>query len=246
MQAVTEVERLLPTLCIDDENGGVPRADITEFISWLLNDSIPRESWIRAALGERALALTCDSDLSVWPRLEGGPAFMVHEPLLILDSIRAAEFASQAARSGQIHQAGTPHEKASEDQTSRVLEILAHPLTMVPSGDQLNLSLEVALQRLLAIRRMMAIGLALSMYETDKGQAAPDLAALVGEYLREVPSDPFALDGGLIRMKAEGGQLLLYSIGPNGEDDGGSERAKLGGWRENDIVFYLNGRPPLR
>ena len=40
------------------------------------------------------------------------------------------------------------------------------------------------------------------------------------QYLQAVPTDPFALSGPL-RYKLAGAKPLLYSVGPDGKDDGG-------------------------
>ena len=63
--------------------------------------------------------------------------------------------------------------------------------------------------------------LALRAYRMDHGTDAPTLAALVPHYLQAVAADPFALSGPL-RYKVAGAKPLLYSVGPDGKDDGGS------------------------
>ena len=80
--------------------------------------------------------------------------------------------------------------------------------------------------------------LALHAYALDHGGKAPQtLAELAPRYLAHVPADPFALDGAplkyrlangneaLAQVLPEGfpgkGQYVLYSIGPDGKDNGG-------------------------
>ena len=62
--------------------------------------------------------------------------------------------------------------------------------------------------------------LALRAYRLDHGAGPPTLSALVPRYLPAVPADPFALSGPL-RFKRVGAKSLLYSVGPDGKDDGG-------------------------
>ena len=62
--------------------------------------------------------------------------------------------------------------------------------------------------------------LALRAYKLDRGAYPTALSALVPGYLKTVPSDPFALSGPL-RYKRTAGSFLLYSVGPDGKDDGG-------------------------
>ena len=47
------------------------------------------------------------------------------------------------------------------------------------------------------------------------------LAALVPVYLKELPSDSFALSNAL-SYKLQGAKFLLYSVGPDGKDNGGT------------------------
>lgn len=56
------------------------------------------------------------------------------------------------------------------------------------------------------------------------------------QYLPEVLADPY--DGAPIRYKAEGDGYVVYSVGENGEDDGGWE-SKDNPWNEGDIVFSV-------
>ena len=62
--------------------------------------------------------------------------------------------------------------------------------------------------------------LALRAYKLDHGAYPPTLAALAPSYLQSVPADPFALSGPL-RYKPVGAKYQLYSVGPDGKDDGG-------------------------
>ncbi len=62
--------------------------------------------------------------------------------------------------------------------------------------------------------------LALRAYKLEHGSYPASLSALVPEYLKAVPADPFALSGPL-RYKLQGATYLLYSVGPDGKDDGG-------------------------
>ena len=62
--------------------------------------------------------------------------------------------------------------------------------------------------------------LALRAYHEDHKAYPPSLTALVPGYLNAVPTDPFALSGPL-RYKLVGAKYVLYSVGPDGKDDGG-------------------------
>ena len=62
--------------------------------------------------------------------------------------------------------------------------------------------------------------LALRAYKLDHGIYPTALSALAPTYFKAVPADPFALSGPL-RYKRSTSGYLLYSIGPDGKDDGG-------------------------
>ncbi|MGA2499073.1 MAG: hypothetical protein ABSH20_15130 [Tepidisphaeraceae bacterium] len=58
-------------------------------------------------------------------------------------------------------------------------------------------------------------------YRIAKGQLPPTLESLMPEYLTEIPLDPF--DGKPLRTKLTAEKLVIYSIGPDLKDDGGTE-----------------------
>ncbi len=67
---------------------------------------------------------------------------------------------------------------------------------------------------------LLMTALALRAYKLEHGAYPAALGALVPQYLSRVPDDPFALSGPL-RYKPSGGKYVLYSVGPDGKDDGG-------------------------
>jgi type II secretory pathway pseudopilin PulG len=67
---------------------------------------------------------------------------------------------------------------------------------------------------------LLIVTLALRAYYVQHGAYPATLNALVPQYLTHVPDDPFVLSGPL-RYKTTGSTYVLYSIGPDGKDDGG-------------------------
>ena len=65
----------------------------------------------------------------------------------------------------------------------------------------------------------MQTGLACKLYKNKTGRYPENLEALRPEYLFEIPIDPFT--GKPLVYKIENGELLIYSLGSNGKDDGG-------------------------
>ena len=53
------------------------------------------------------------------------------------------------------------------------------------------------------------------------GQLPQTLEELVPVYLPQLPADPFAKDGRTFRYRVEPNRWVIYSLGPNGADDGG-------------------------
>lgn len=67
---------------------------------------------------------------------------------------------------------------------------------------------------------LLVTTLALQAYHQDHKTYPVTVTALVPGYLKAVPTDPFALSGPL-RYKLSGPKYVLYSVGPDGKDDGG-------------------------
>ncbi|MCA9110675.1 MAG: hypothetical protein KDA52_12040 [Planctomycetaceae bacterium] len=64
--------------------------------------------------------------------------------------------------------------------------------------------------------------IALEQYRRRQGKWPDDLSALTPQFLPVVPRDPYSTDGVPLMYRVEGAQPLLYSIGPNRQDDGGT------------------------
>ncbi|NLG34457.1 MAG: hypothetical protein GX548_03795 [Lentisphaerae bacterium] len=78
--------------------------------------------------------------------------------------------------------------------------------------------------------------LACRAYEEATGHLPETLEELVPDYLPAIPRDPF--DGQPFRYSAE--RRLVYSVGENLADDGGTNDDRLGRWwNAKDLVFNL-------
>ena len=69
--------------------------------------------------------------------------------------------------------------------------------------------------------RLLMMRLALRAYRLENGAYPPKLDALVPAYLSAVPADPFG-GGEALRYQSDGKTYALWSIGPDGVDDGGA------------------------
>jgi hypothetical protein len=83
--------------------------------------------------------------------------------------------------------------------------------------------------------RLLAAELALRAYEADRGRVPTRLDELVPNYLAKLPGDPFA--GQALIYRPQGATWLLYSIGPDGVDDGGKPAVGRGWPVKGDLFF---------
>jgi hypothetical protein len=68
-------------------------------------------------------------------------------------------------------------------------------------------------------QRNLQVAFALAAYQRDHGRYPAELDELAPKYLEKVPDDLFS--GGPLIYRLEDKGYLLYSVGPNGMDDGG-------------------------
>jgi len=84
-----------------------------------------------------------------------------------------------------------------------------------------------------ATAQVTATAIAAHRWRLKHGKLPPGLETLVPEFLLAVPLDPF--DGKPLRWVIKGDELVVYSIGHNRVDDGGTRQVGL----EGDVVFTL-------
>ena len=68
---------------------------------------------------------------------------------------------------------------------------------------------------------MLLLGLALKIYKDEHGKYPTSFSELVPGIISKVPDDPFALTG-TFKYRLEKDKYVLYSVGPDGKDDGGT------------------------
>jgi len=84
----------------------------------------------------------------------------------------------------------------------------------------LDHNLEASFWKHRATRRQLIISIALELFHRDQQRYPQALSDLVPQYLDSIPQDPS--DGSFkYALEKDGQTLRLYSIGPNGVDDGG-------------------------
>lgn len=106
----------------------------------------------------------------------------------------------------------------------------------------------VADQRQRAILASLASALAVERFRRDAGHWPESLAELVPGYLKNVPTDPFDLQSLRYRRLPDG--VVVYAVGPDESDDGGSVHPPRPGEMPADIgvrlwdVAHRRQRPP--
>lgn len=73
----------------------------------------------------------------------------------------------------------------------------------------------------IAWQRLTRLAVAMKLHRLEEGACPDSLKALCPDPLEELPPDPFT--GEHFRYERRGKGFLLYSLGRNGEDDGGSD-----------------------
>ncbi len=89
--------------------------------------------------------------------------------------------------------------------------------------------------------QLIETALALAVYRARHGHYPEKLDALVPELLPQVPPDLFA-PGTTLIYRREGDGYVLYSVGQNGEDDGGEDKVLE---ERQDLGFRISGTSSL-
>jgi len=94
---------------------------------------------------------------------------------------------------------------------------------------------------------VMRLACAVEVYRIRRGRLPASLEELAPDILPKLPRDPFTGRGYIYRVKPGGADYLIYSVGSDGEDDGGVPSSAAGysaHFREDgDIVFELERGP---
>ncbi len=92
----------------------------------------------------------------------------------------------------------------------------------------------------LTTARVLMLRLALRAYQIEHGTPPRDLQSLVPAYIQAVPADPFG-KGEPLRYKTDGVIYMLWSIGPDEKDNGGTPIS----WKNKAPTRYADEREKL-
>ncbi len=97
-----------------------------------------------------------------------------------------------------------------------------NPITQVTGWLQVRQAVrraEMKCKVMVACERLLAAELALRCYQAEQGHPPARLDEVATNYFSHVPEDPFSRQP--LVYRAQGTNWLLYSVGPDGVDDGG-------------------------
>ena len=180
----------------------------------------------------------------------------------VLSPIFKADMARLLERENRLIEDVESRDPARIFGTSRRLDGLLRPRSMAGNASSILTiltapSLErgnIAFHRVLVQRHAAAVILASKLFYAEHGRWPTSLEELVPGYLPSVPQDPFAPPGTPMGFRSDGPPPIVYSVGEDLTDDGGStappadasaERAErlrsysLSEYERRDIVFPL-------
>lgn len=267
-QAVSTVEDVARSLRLSPEGSGAPtdgtpasEAQVRALIGELVDLQTAYDAQVRAMLVERAMQrdlvrsiVRCD-----WATIFGGlptPAATLASafsfpirPLHVLAGVEAMRRMDRwvaAARSPTWKQARllVARDGELDDRSSdRPLSWFLFPFASLTPSLERAATLHY---RRVAHRRMAATALAIRLFVVDHGHRPARLEELVPEYLPDFPLDPFGDESEPIHYAPEHDPPMLYSLGADGVDDGGTYELRGTGfvnWDKLDFPFFLDGNP---
>ena len=89
--------------------------------------------------------------------------------------------------------------------------------------------------------QLLDVACDLALYRAENGQYPEKLAALVPKFLPSLPTDPFSTGTFLYRRTDDG--YVIYSVGPNGQDDRGEELGSEIVPAADDIALWAGMKP---
>jgi hypothetical protein len=256
------IQKMAPTLKIGAEPGAVSKQQLAELIARLLDEKAQREGLIRAFQGERTFQLDtvrciADGTLNIQQLSGVRPGMAAPSP-----AASALNFAIKpiALEDGGIMlQYDTKLleaiKKSPDWPTFRSLNPGLPPEFNNMRHLVLRMllpSLERAIEndlRSCGERRAAAVALAARWYAVEHdGKMPKSWDELVPKYLPGVPLDPYAKAQAMRYVGLPTTQPIVYSVGENGTDDGGSEqnrfnRPYFNKWNSLDIVTHLTPQP---
>lgn len=246
--AADRIERIAPTLAVGPRTAApatkpATRAQVQKLIAELLDEESFHAGASRSFYGERMVELDmikhmADGYSDPWR------SYWLIKPMFELDGLRVAQELTEGARAAT--QTNWPAARACitpapPDYGSQIAQLTRFiSITMAPP-------VKYALRRAFQAqsdRYAAATVLAIRLYRTDHQDRYPSsLGDLVPAYLPRLPADPMAGDGRSFGYKPNATPPVIYSVGEDGKDDGGTSLPVLkprgDRWSQPDAVYPL-------
>lgn len=256
--AIALIEWVTPDLQVDLGTPKVGsraanRAQVLTLIQELLDDDAFCRSSVRAYQGERMWAVAsmqsyAAGNASAFGLLPGGKPIWLVKPMVELESLRIADrYATciAALKAPDYPSASAALPATASDHEAHLQSVSGIVSRIMGTNYKRFVFLEF---RAATDRRAAAIHLAVRLYQVDHGGHLPaTLDELVPAYLPRVPNDPMAAGSRLMQYRPAANPPVIYSVGENGTDEGGSIATLVAGhdrWRGADAVYPLGPLPP--
>jgi len=137
-------------------------------------------------------------------------------------------------------------EKAFTRRMGSFLDVTIGQLLLQPMLRETDRKLQEHAKTAEARLRLLMTDLAIRQFQSERGVYPNRLVELVPQFLQAVPRDPFGTSGFIYRLQTNG--FLLYSVGPDGKDDGGTPMAARGqsGDIPSSTLTHDSGMAPHR
>jgi hypothetical protein len=230
---------------------GASTQQVKELIAILLEEKQFRASAKRALSGEDKLMLDFAPTIT-----GGGIRSFFLSPVMTGDSATLLHWNRQTALSFDEPNWPSAQRKIPDISVYRngsTLSSLLHAFSgMLAAGTESNVKTHF---RALTERRAAAIFLAMALWRADHPNSWPkSLSELTPDYLQSIPLDPFSPNNAAFPYKPDSAVgPIIYSVGEDGVDDGGSEQTsdpnprfarEPNEWGMKDRVYHLIPPPP--
>jgi len=244
---------LAPELRVGDKPGAAPPGRVRELVAALLDEGPPAAGLRRMFVGERVMELDFPNGImapsagtfgGVNLRIPGVRFFV--QPFVV-DNARVMARGTTALKEAAARQPDLPSFRAKVATTDPMAEATRSPRRYA-LATIIFPTLTGAVEqhyRGLAQRRLTAVCLATRLYALDHGGALPaKLDDLVPDYLPAVPLDPQAAGATLryVNDRSDPARPRVYSVGPDGIDDGGVERPASASNRQRPASGWVEVR----
>jgi hypothetical protein len=264
--ACDAILQIAPELLMGEGRGDAD-ARVRALIQELMEDSADHQSLIRAMQAERMRA--CDlirayaaghselmgnrseedlesrsTRLMVLPFvLNDGPVVLKHATQVIEAARSASTWPAVRSSAPDLHRPA----EAGESPTPHSLVCVFMPQFEWPLRAHFRAVTE---------RRLAATALAMRLFAAEHdGRIPADLEELVPSYLATLPVDPMSAGGRRVGYIPAAGNPILYSVGDDGNDDGGNAEPIRAGttggsygieWDTRDVVVHLSRQARVR